>query len=46
LSALRGSVCAQQTVSEAKLVRFPSARSTLFQPWQVLATVDLSERAA
>jgi hypothetical protein len=46
LSALRGSVHEQQTVSEAKLVRFPSARSTLFQPWQVLETVGLSERAA
>jgi hypothetical protein len=46
LSTLRGSVREGQTVSEAKLVRFPSAKSTLFQPWQVLETVGLGERAA
>jgi hypothetical protein len=40
---LRGSVRKQQTVGEAKLVRFPSARSTLFQPWQVLETVRLGQ---
>ncbi len=46
LIGLRGSVRDQQTVSEAKLVRFPSAQSTLFQPWAVLETVRLGERAA
>jgi hypothetical protein len=46
LLGLRGSVHEQQTVSEAKLVRFPAARSTLFQPWAVLETVRLGERTA
>ena len=46
LSSLRGSVREQQTVREAKLVRFPVARSTLFQPWEVLETVRLGERTA
>ena len=45
LSGLRGSLREQQLVTEATLVRFPSARSTLFQPWQVLETVRLGERA-
>jgi hypothetical protein len=46
LRGLRGRVRKQQTVSEAKLVRFPAARSTLFQPWEVLETVRLRERTA
>jgi hypothetical protein len=45
LSSLRGSLREQQTVGAAKLVRFPCARSTLFQPWQVLETVCVGERA-
>jgi hypothetical protein len=46
LGGLRGSVRKQQPVTEAKLVRFPAARSTLFQPWDVLETVRLRERTA
>jgi hypothetical protein len=46
LSGLRGGVRERQDVSEAKLVRFPAARSTLFQPWEVLETVRLGERVA
>jgi hypothetical protein len=34
-----------QTVGETKLVRFPAAQSTLFQPWEVVATVRLGESA-
>jgi hypothetical protein len=34
-----------QTVAETKLVRFPAAQSTLFQPWKVIATVRLGESA-
>ena len=46
LSGLRGGVRERQNVSEATLVRFPSARSRLFQPWEVLETVRLGERPA
>lgn len=31
--------------TEAKRVRFPAGRTTLFQPWDVLETVLLGERA-
>ncbi len=33
-----------ETVSETKLVRFPAAQSTLFEPWEVVETVRLGER--
>jgi hypothetical protein len=34
-----------QTVGDTKLVRFPAAQSTLFQPWEVVETVPLGEPA-
>ena len=44
LTALRENDVGAQTVGEAKLVRFPAAQSTLFQPWEVVETVRLGER--
>ena len=35
-----------QAVAETKLVRFPGAQSTLFQPWEVVETVRLGEPAS
>jgi 2'-5' RNA ligase len=35
-----------QTVGKTKLVRFPGAQSTLFQPWEVVETVRLGEPAS
>jgi hypothetical protein len=46
LTRLRETDFGAQTVGEAKLVRFPAAQSTLFQPWEVVETVRLGERAS
>jgi 2'-5' RNA ligase len=46
LTELRGIDVGVQTVGETKLVRFPAAQSTLFQPWEVVGTVRLGEPAA
>jgi hypothetical protein len=45
LTELRETDVGAQTVCEAKLVRFPAAQSTLFQPWVVVETVPLGEGA-
>ncbi len=44
LTPLRETDVGVQTVSETKLVRFPAAQSTLFQPWEVVETARLGER--
>jgi 2'-5' RNA ligase len=44
LTRLRETDFGTQTVGEAKLVRFPAAQSTLFQPWEVVETVRLGQR--
>ena len=44
LAELRETDVGAQTVSETKLVRFPAAQSTLFQPWEVVETVRLGQR--
>jgi hypothetical protein len=41
LVPLRDVQLGEQLVSEVKLVRFPAARSTLFDPWTVRQTVSL-----
>ena len=46
LSELREIEIGVQTVVETKLVRFPAAQSTLFQPWEVVETVRLGEPAS
>jgi 2'-5' RNA ligase len=46
LTELREIDVGVQTVRETKLVRFPAAQSTLFQPWEVVETVRLGEPAA
>jgi 2'-5' RNA ligase len=46
LTPLREIDIGAQTVGETKLVRFPAAQSTLFQPWEVVETVALGQRAA
>jgi hypothetical protein len=45
LTELRGTKVGSHTVGETKLVRFPAAQSTLFQPWEVVETVRLGEPA-
>lgn len=44
LTELRETDVGAQTVCETKLVRFPAAQSTLFQPWEVVETVRLGQR--
>jgi hypothetical protein len=44
LTRLRETDLGVQTVGETKLVRFPAAQSTLFQPWEVVETVRLGQR--
>jgi len=46
LTELREIDVGAQTVGEAKLVRFPAAQSTLFQPWEVVETVRLGQPAS
>jgi hypothetical protein len=46
LTELREVEIGVQTVGETKLVRFPAAQSTLFQPWKVVETVRLGEPAS
>jgi hypothetical protein len=46
LAELRETSVGAQTVAETKLVRFPAAHSTLFQPWEVVETVRLGQRPA
>jgi 2'-5' RNA ligase len=46
LTELREIDAGVQTVGETKLVRFPAAQSTLFQPWEVVETVRLGEPAS
>jgi hypothetical protein len=46
LTQLREVDVGVQTIDETKLVRFPAAQSTLFQPWEVVETVRLGERAS
>ena len=46
LTELREIEVGVQTVGETKLVRFPAAQSTLFQPWEVVETVRLGEPAS
>jgi hypothetical protein len=41
LGGLRESILGEQIVREAKRVRFPAARTTLFQPWTVEQVVSL-----
>jgi len=41
LTELRETEVGTQTVGETKLIRFPAAQSTLFQPWEVVETVCL-----
>lgn len=45
LMRLRETELGSQTVVETKLVRFQAAPSTLFQPWEVVESVQLGERA-
>jgi hypothetical protein len=45
LTELREIEIGVQTVGETKLVRFPAAQSTLFEPWEVVETVRLGEPA-
>ena len=45
LTELREVEIGVQIVGETKLVRFPAAQSTLFQPWEVVRTVRLGESA-
>jgi hypothetical protein len=44
LTQLRGTDVGVQTIGETKLVRFPAAQSTLFQPWEVVEKVRLGQR--
>ena len=44
LAELRETDVGTQIVGETKLVRFPAAQSTLFQPWEVVETVRLGQR--
>jgi uncharacterized membrane protein len=46
LTELREIEIGVQTIGETKLVRFPAAQSTLFQPWEVVETVRLGEPAS
>jgi 2'-5' RNA ligase len=46
LTELREIDVGVQTVGDTKLVRFPAAQSTLFQPWEVVETVRLGEPAS
>ncbi|MGZ4336077.1 MAG: hypothetical protein ACXVRK_06015 [Gaiellaceae bacterium] len=46
LTELREIDVGVQAVAETKLVRFPGAQSTLFQPWEVVETVRLGEPAS
>jgi hypothetical protein len=46
LTELREIDVGVQAVAETKLVRFPAAQSTLFQPWEVVETVRLGEAAS
>jgi hypothetical protein len=46
LTELRETDVGAQTVCETKLVRFPAAQSTLFQPWEVVETARLGQRPA
>jgi hypothetical protein len=46
LTELREIDVGVQTVGDTKLVRFPAAQSTLFQPWEVVETVRLREPAS
>jgi hypothetical protein len=46
LTRLRETDVGVQIIDETKLVRFPAAQSTLFQPWEVVETVRLGERAS
>jgi 2'-5' RNA ligase len=43
LTELRETHLGTQTVVETKLVRFPAAQATLFQPWEVVETVRLGQ---
>jgi hypothetical protein len=43
LTELRETDVGVQNVGETKLVRFPAAQSTLFQPWEVVETVRLGQ---
>jgi hypothetical protein len=45
LKVLHAAYLGAQLVAETKLVRFPASQSTLFQPWEVVQTVRLGERA-
>ena len=44
LTELREPDIGAQLVDKTKLVRFPAAQSTLFQPWEVVETARLAER--
>jgi hypothetical protein len=46
LTELRDIDVGVQRVGDTKLVRFPAAQSTLFQPWEVVETVRLREPAS
>ena len=46
LARLRETKVGSHTVGETKLVRFPAAQSTLFQPWEVVETVRLGQPAS
>jgi 2'-5' RNA ligase len=46
LTELREIDVGVQTVGMTKLVRFPAAQSTLFQPWEVVETARLREPAS
>jgi hypothetical protein len=46
LAQLREIDVGGQMVGDTKLVRFPAAQSTLFQPWEVVETVRLGQPAA
>jgi hypothetical protein len=46
LTELRDIDVGVQSVGATKLVRFPAAQSTLFQPWEVVETVRLGEAAS
>jgi 2'-5' RNA ligase len=46
LIELRETDFGAHAVGETKLVRFPAAQSTLFQPWTVVETVRLGQRAS
>jgi hypothetical protein len=46
LTRLHETEVGAQTVGETKLVRFPAAQSTLFEPWEVVETVRLGQRSS